>query len=73
MTPPRFGVRLAVAGATLLALFSALATWLIYTGRWPELPPGVLRDVDLWAGMVFLAALVVWLLFSKDRLRPPSP
>ena len=67
MTPPRFGVRLAVAGATLLALFSALATWLIYTGRWPELPPGVLRDVDLWAGLVFFAALVLYLLLPHSR------
>jgi hypothetical protein len=67
MKPPRFGVRLAVAGAILLALFSALATWAIYAGRWPELPPGALRDVDLWAGLVFLAALLVFLLFPSSR------
>lgn len=67
MKPPRFGVRLAVAGAILLALFSALATWAIYAGRWPELPPGALRDVDLWAGLVFLAALVLYLLLPTRQ------
>ncbi|MGH9364893.1 MAG: hypothetical protein ACRD1B_06460 [Thermoanaerobaculia bacterium] len=66
MKPPRFGVRLAAAGAILLAAFSALATWLIDTGRWPELPPGALRDVDLWAGLAFLA-LVLFFLLRRSR------
>ena len=67
MKPPRFGVRLAAVGAILLALFSAVSTWLITTGRWPELPPGALRDVDLWAGLAFLALLVLSLLLPTRR------
>ncbi len=67
MKPARFGVRLAVAGAILLALFSTVATWLIQTNRWPELPPGTLHNLDLWTGLLFLAALVVWLLFPPRR------
>lgn len=69
MRPPRFGVLLAAAVAILLAAFSALSTWLIYTGRWPELPPGALRDVDLWAGLIFLAALALYLGFRPRRSR----
>ena len=67
MSRPRSGVLLAVAGLVLLALFSAISTWLITTGRWPELPPGALRDVDLWAGIAFLAAVVLWLLLPPSR------
>jgi hypothetical protein len=67
MKPPRFGVRLAVAGALLLAAFSALSTWLITTNRWPQLPPGALRDVDIWAGLVFLAAFILYLLLHTSR------
>jgi hypothetical protein len=67
MKPPRFGVRLAVAGALLLALFSAVSTWLITTGRWPQLPPGAFRDVDIWAGLIFLAALILYLLLPQRR------
>ena len=67
MKPPRFGVRLAAAGAILLAAFSALATWAIYAGHWPELPPGALRDVDLWAGLIFLAALILYFLLPHSR------
>jgi hypothetical protein len=67
MKPPRFGVRLAVAGAFLLALFSAVSTWLITTGRWPQLPPGALRDVDIWAGLIFLAALILYILLPQSR------
>ena len=67
MKPPRFGVRLAVAGAILLAAFSAAATWLIETGRWPELDPGALRDLDLWTGLLFLAALVLFLFLPPRR------
>ena len=63
----RFGVRLAVAGAILFVLFSSLATWAIYSGHWPELPPGALRNIDLWAGFLFLAALITWLLLSQRR------
>ena len=66
MRPIRFGVRVAAAGAILLSAFSALATWLIYSGRWPELRPGVLRDVDLWAGLVFLLLLLGWLLLRRE-------
>jgi hypothetical protein len=66
MKPPRFGVRLAAAGAILLALFSALATWAIDAGHWPELPPGALRDVDLWAGLAFLLLFVGALLFRRE-------
>jgi len=72
MKRPRSGVLLAVAGAVLLALFSALATWLITTNRWPELPPGALRDLDLWAGIVFFAALVLWLLLPPSRRSTPG-
>jgi hypothetical protein len=67
MKAPRFGVRLAVAGAILLAAFSFVATRAITSGHWPELPPGALRDLDLWTGLLFLAALVVWLLLSQRR------
>jgi hypothetical protein len=67
MRRPRSGVLLAIAGLLLLALFSAISTWLIYAGRWPELPPGALRNVDLWAGIAFLAAVVLWLLLPPSR------
>jgi hypothetical protein len=67
MKRPRSGVFLAIAGLVLLALFSAITTWLIDRGRWPELPPGALRNVDLWAGIAFLAALVLWLLLPPSR------
>jgi hypothetical protein len=67
MKPPRFGVLLAAAGAILLASFSALATWLIYAGRWPELAPGALRDVDIWAGLFFLMAFALVLLRGRSR------
>jgi len=67
MRRPRSGVLLAIAGLLLLALFSAISTWLIGCGRWPELPPGALRDVDLWAGIAFLAAVVLWLLLPSSR------
>jgi hypothetical protein len=61
------GVLLAAASAILLALFSAFATWAITTGRWHELPPGALRDVDFWAGLTFLAALVLYFVLPHSR------
>ena len=67
MRRPRFGVLLAIAGSLLLALFTAVSTWLITAGRWPELPPGALRNVDLFAGIVFFAAVVLWLLLPPSR------
>jgi len=63
--PVPFGARLAAAGAVAVALFSALATWLVVNGRWPQLPPGALRDVDLWAGLVFLGLFVFLMLFRR--------
>lgn len=66
MKSPRFGVLLAAAGAILLTLFSALATWGITAGWWPQLKPGALRDVDLWAGLAFLLLFVAFLLFRRE-------
>lgn len=69
MKPPRFGVLLTAVGAILFVLFSAVSTWLITSGRWPELSPGALRNLDLWAGLAFLLALVLYLL-SRSSRRP---
>jgi hypothetical protein len=65
--PPRPWVRLSIAAALLFAAFSYVATRAITSGHWPELPPGALRDVDLWAGLAFLLLFVGLLLFRKDR------
>lgn len=67
MNPPRPWVRISIAAALLFAAFSFFATRAITSGRWPQLPPGALRDVDLWTGLLFLAALVLFLLLPSSR------
>ena len=67
MTPPRLWLRISIAALLLFAAFSFFATRAITSGRWPDLPPGALRDVDLWTGLLFLAALVLYLLFPQRR------
>jgi hypothetical protein len=65
--PPRPWVRLSIAAALLFAVFSFFATRAITAGRWPELPPGAFHDLDLWTGLLFLAALIVFLLLPQRR------
>jgi hypothetical protein len=65
--PPRPWVRLSIAAALLFAAFSWFATRAITSGHWPELAPGALRDIDLWTGLLFLLAFVVWLLLPQRR------
>ena len=71
--PPRFGARLATGAAISFIAFSGFATWAIYTGHWPELPPGTFRNTDLWAGFLFLAALVLYLLFRRWKGGDSAP
>ena len=55
-------VVLAVAAALLVVgAFSVVMSLLAEDGRWPRLPPGALRGVDLVAGFVAAAALVAYL------------
>ena len=73
MNPPRPWVRVSIAAALLFAAFSFFATRAITSGHWPEPAAGAFRDVDLWTGLLFLAAFIFFLLLSKNRVRPPSP
>jgi hypothetical protein len=67
---PSRRVVLGAAGALLLVgAFSLVMSLLAENGRWPVLPPGALRGVDLVAGFAAAAALVVYL----ARRRGPAP
>ena len=59
MTQP---ARLAVAGAIWLTLFAALYTVGSVLNLWPAPPPGGFRGVDLAAGFLFGAVLLVSIL-----------
>jgi hypothetical protein len=58
--------RRSVFGFVWLALFSLLYTAGDAFGLWPELPPGVLQDLDLAVGAVGLAALCLWLVLRRS-------
>jgi hypothetical protein len=48
--------------ALALILFSTLFSLAAWYDWWPRLPPGVLHDTDLWAGLAAGVALLVLLL-----------
>jgi hypothetical protein len=54
-----------INGLLWLAAFSALYTAGDEIGAWPELPPGVFRDVDLVAG--FLAGIAALVLLASPK------
>ena len=51
----------AAAALLFVGAFSLVMSLLAEDGRWPLLPPGALRGVDLVAGFAAAAALVVYL------------
>ena len=65
MTPKsRFALRCAWALAAV-GTFSVVFSVLAENGRWPELPPGTLHNVDLAAGVLAALGLVIALAFGK--------
>jgi hypothetical protein len=65
--------RIALLSAVLLAavgLFSLVMSLLAEDSRWPQLPPGSLRGVDLVAGFAVAIALIAIL---ARRPRAGSP
>jgi hypothetical protein len=57
----------ALAGLAWLAAFSLLYTLGDEIGVWPKLLPGAFEDVDLAAGMMAGALLLVLLVFPSRR------
>ena len=53
--------------ALWLASFSALATLGAEAGLWPLPPPGAFRSLEVPAGFLAVAALIVWLLWPVRR------
>lgn len=64
----RTGALLAAGILVAIGLFSLVMSLLAENDRWPLLPPGALRGVDLVAG--FVVALV--LIFLLARKKSPS-
>jgi hypothetical protein len=61
-------IALLAAGALLaVGVFSLVMSLLAEDGRWPQLPPGALRGVDLVAGFAVAVALLVVLAVRRGR------
>lgn len=58
-------VLLAASALLAIGLFSLVMSLLAENDRWPQLPPGALRGVDLVAGFAVAIALVLVLAFKR--------
>ena len=66
MSAKRVGLLAAVLLVTV-GVFSLVMSLLAEDSRWPQLPPGSLRGVDLAAGFAVGIGLVLVLAFRRGR------